>query len=225
MIRALLFDFDGLILDTEVPDYECWQEVFQAHGCELSLSLWVSFIGTTSIPFNPYDHLEELAQRPILRDQISVERKRRYLERVEALSPLPGVEDYLRDARRLGLKVGLVTSSTPGWAVGHLARLGLDAHFDLVLCAADVQRTKPDPELYLLALERLGLQAEEALALEDSPNGVAAAKAAGIYCVAVPNPLTRDLDLRHADLRLDALNELPLEELLQHANKRRECRT
>jgi HAD superfamily hydrolase (TIGR01509 family) len=220
VIRALLFDFDGLILDTEVPDYECWQEVFQEHGCELSLSLWVSFIGTTSIPFNPYDHLEELAQRPILRDQISVERKRRYLERVEALSPLPGVEDYLRDARRLGLTVGLVTSSTPGWAVGHLARLGLDAHFDLVLCASDVKRTKPDPELYLLALERLGIGASEVIALEDSPNGITAAKAAGIYCVAIPNPLTRDLDLTHADLRLNSLDELSLKMLLKHVQEK-----
>ena len=98
--------------------------------------------------------------------------------------------------------------------MGHLERLGLHVHFDAVKTAADVERVKPDPALYLATLDALGLAADEAIALEDSPNGIAAAKAAGLFCVAVPNAMTRDLDVSAANLRLPSLAEMPLAELL-----------
>lgn len=131
---------------------------------------------------------------------------------------LPGVEQYLQDAGRLGLKIGLASSSSRKWVMGHLQRLGLDSYFDNIRTSDDVQLVKPHPELYLSVLNGLGLQASEAIALEDSPIGVQAAKHAGLYCVAVPNPLTSLLSLNQADLQLGSLAEMPLEVLLDKVN-------
>ena len=118
------------------------------------------------------------------------------------------------EARRLGLGLGVASSSDRRWVEGHLERLGLHAHFDVIRCADDVPRVKPDPALYRAVLDAMGVRPEEAVALEDSPNGVLAAKRAGLACVAVPNPLTARLDLSAADLRVASLAELSLPELL-----------
>ena len=134
---------------------------------------------------------------------------------------LPGVERYLADARRLGLKTAIASSSTSSWVTDHLERFGIHEHFDAILCREDVSLTKPDPELYRKALERLSVTAGEAIAFEDSSNGIRAAKAAGIFCVAVPNPLTADLDLRQADLRLPSLEAVPLQALVDRVEAAR----
>ena len=120
----------------------------------------------------------------------------------------------LQDARRLGLKLGLASSSSCQWVEEHLQQRGLRAYFDVVRAADDVRFTKPDPELYLAVLTKLDVLPAQALALEDSPNGVRAAKAAGMYCVAVPNTMTSQLPLHEADLRLESLADLSLETLL-----------
>ncbi len=221
MIRGLIFDFDGLILDTEVPDFASWQEIYAAHGCELAFETWSGGIGTTKFAFDPFENLQMLAGRPLDREAIRAQRRKRYIAMNEAQPILPGVEAYLADARRLGLMIGVASSSTRDWVGSHLTRLGLHAHFACVKCSDDVRNTKPDPELYLLALEALGLAPEEAIALEDSPHGVAAAKQAGMFCVAVPNPLTSRLDLSRADLRLNSLADLPLEQLIAEFEQRR----
>lgn len=215
MIRALIFDFDGLILDTEVPDFESWQEIFAEYDCSLSLDTWSGYIGTASDAFSPFDHLEAQLGTPILRDEIRDRRRARYLELVARQSILPGVREYLNDARRLGLKIGLATSSSGGWAPGHLDRLELLRYFDSVHCAEHVKVVKPDPELYLRCVAALGVEPHETVALEDSPNGIRAARRAGLYCVAVPNALTRGLPLHEADLQLTSLSEMPLEALLR----------
>jgi len=214
MIQALIFDFDGLILDTEVPDYESWQEVYREHGCDLPFARWAECIGTADILFDPYDELEAQSGRSIDRAAIRAKRRARYLEMIAAQPLLPGVEDYLADAKRLGLKLGVASSATSDWVHGHLTQRGLIEQFDCIRCADNVRRTKPDPELYLAALYALGLRAEQAVALEDSPNGIRAAVRAGLFCVAVPNALTRHLPLDEAHLRLASLAEMPLERLL-----------
>ena len=213
MIRGLVFDFDGLILDTELPDFESWQEMFVEHGASLPLAAWTPLIGTAS-GFDLYDYLEQQAGRTIDRADVQERRRQRYHERVIAQVILPGVEACIREAKTRGLQVGLASASSPDWVLGHLARLGLHVHFDTVKTSADVARVKPDPALYRAALDALGLDAAEAIALEDSPNGIAAAKAAGLFCVAIPNAMTRDLDLSAADLRLTSLADLPLAQLL-----------
>lgn len=221
MIRGLIFDFDGLILDTELPDFESWQEMFVEHGAALPLAEWTPLIGTAA-SFDIYDYLEQQAGRPIDRADVRERRRVRYHEMVINQTILPGVEECIKDAKAYGLKVGLASASSGDWAVGHLERLGLHVHFDAVKTAADVARVKPDPALYLAALDALGLIPREAIALEDSPHGIAAAKAAGLFCVAIPNAMTRDLDVSAADLRLASLAEMPLAELLAVVENQRD---
>jgi HAD superfamily hydrolase (TIGR01509 family) len=214
MIRALIFDFDGLILETEGPSYKSWEEVYQSFGFALPFSTWSTIIGTTQGEFDPCLELKKKVKGRV--DWEGIESRRRASEKalIEAQSVMPGVEQYLKDARRLGLKTGLASSSSCKWVIGHLTRLGLVDYFDSICASDDVEHTKPDPELYLSVLRELDVSAEEAIALEDSPIGIQAAKQAGLFCVAVPNPLTRQLSLSQADFQLGSLAEMLLEQLL-----------
>lgn len=217
MIRAIIFDFDGLILDTESPIYHSWQVVYQEHGQQLPFELWATVIGTYEEPFDPYVHLEELLGCSLDKEPLLAKRRAHELQLITQQPVLPGVAAYLQGARQLGLKIGLASSSTCQWVVGHLERLGLRHYFDAIRAREDVAVTKPDPALYLAVMQELGIKPGEGIALEDSPNGVQAAKRAGLFCVAVPNPLTRSLPLDHADLRLESLAEMPLGTLIHLA--------
>ena len=220
-IRALVFDFDGLIVDTEGPIFRAWQRIYRERGQELPREQWLTIIGTSTGPFDPLVDLRQRTGEQLDRDQLDA-LERRYYEEATALQHLlPGVERYLAEARRLGLKTAVASSSKANWVTTHLERFGIHEHFDAILCREDVTRTKPDPELYQQALERLAVAAAETIAFEDSTNGIRAAKAAGIFCVAVPNPLTADLDLSQADLRLESLEALPLEALIERVEMAR----
>lgn len=214
MIRALVFDFDGLILETEGPVYRSWLELYQSYGFPLPFSTWATLIGTSHGPFDPYLELERLVGRELDWEVLTPSRRAREFELIETQPVLPGVKQCLRDARRLGLKVGLASSSSCGWVSGHLKRLGLLGYFDILRARDDVQHTKPDPELYLSVLAEMGISGREAIALEDSPNGIRAAKDAGMFCVAVPNPLTSQLSMEEADLCVSSLAEMSLEEMI-----------
>ena len=198
MLRAIILDFDGLIADTEITDFTSWQEVFAAHGQELDIDVWSLFIGTRG-GFDPYALLEELTGAPVDRPAIQVTRRAREAELRRGIMPLPGVEARLLEARASALQVGLASSAADAWVVEHLDRFRLGAYFDTVVCSGTSLPSKPDPAVYSAALDRLGVRPEAAIAFEDSPNGIAAAKAAGMRCVAVPNQLTARLDLSAAD--------------------------
>jgi HAD superfamily hydrolase (TIGR01509 family) len=213
VIRALVFDFDGLILDTEEPVYRSWLEVYQAHGEELPFERWVQIVGSTTTGFHPQHHLEERLGRPLPKEVLD-RRIGRRTEMVLAQAVLPGVVQHLDAARERGLQVGVASSSTREWVAGHLARLGILERFECVRCRDDVANAKPEPDLYLAVLDCLGVSASDAIAIEDSPNGVAAAKRAGMRCVAIPNSITAGLDLSEADITLGSLAELTLEQLL-----------
>jgi len=221
MIRAIIFDFDGLIVDTEVPDFQSWQEIYQMYGCHLPLSTWATCIGGSVDLFNPYDYLEEQLGRPIEREKIRSKRRQRYIELVEMQPILPGVKDYIDKAKLMRLKIGLASSSSRDWVIGHLSRLGLLAHFDCIKCSDDVKHVKPNPELYSSVLNELNLRDDEGIVFEDSANGILAAKRAGLFCVAVPNPMTIHLSLDLADLQLNSLADLPLEDLLLRVQNNR----
>ena len=214
MIEAIVFDFDGLIVDTETPEFDAWQEVFALYGATLEMDVWESSVGREHRQFDIYQHLARLSGQTIDPAVVRPLMRRRYLELIERNPVLPGVEDYLRSAQAMGLKLAVASSSTPGWASGHLEKRGLLRHFEFVLSAGDVRNGKPDPELYTLAVERLGVCPENALAIEDSLNGLTAAKAAGLHCVVVPNPMTKGMALDAADMRLRALSDLRLDALL-----------
>ncbi len=213
-VLAVVFDFDGLILDTETTDFQSWQEVYRAHGCELSLDDWADCIGRPAGHFDPFEHLARQSGLRVDRERIRTGRAARMRELNLLQSVLPGVRDYLREARRLRLKIGLASSSDRAWVQGHLGRLGLLDLFATIKCLEDTGAHKPDPAPYLAVLDALGVRPARAVAFEDSPHGVAAAKAAGMLCVAVPNAVTRRLRLEGADLVLDSLASVPLSDVL-----------
>jgi HAD superfamily hydrolase (TIGR01509 family) len=214
VIRALVFDFDGLILETETPAYETWAEIYREHGHELPLEPWFDYIGREGSYFDAADHLAALVGEGF---DAEAARKRRDIRRTELIAGLDvmaGVREYIADAKRLHLRLAVASSSSRAWVLGHLERLGLHPEWDAIRTREDVARTKPAPDLYLAAVKALGVAPHEAVAFEDSRNGIAAAKDAGLLCVAVPNALTAAMDLSRADFRLSSLAETPLERLL-----------
>jgi HAD superfamily hydrolase (TIGR01509 family) len=217
MIRALVFDFDGLIIDSEAAIYQSWQELYTEYGYELPVEDWLLTIGTAENYFDPWRHLEQLIGRAVDWGAVNPRRRARERELVMAQPVLPGVEAYLMEARRFGLQTGLASSSSCEWVTGHLERLGLLGYFDCLQARDDVPRTKPDPALYRSVLEIFQVRGEEAIAFEDSLHGILAARAAEMHCVAVPNALTRRLSMQQASLRLDSLAELSLARLLEIA--------
>jgi HAD superfamily hydrolase (TIGR01509 family) len=218
LIRAIVFDFDGLILDTEEPIYRSWLEVYEAHGEDLPFDRWVQIVGSTTTGFHPQHHLEERLGRPLPKEVLDRRMDRR-TQLILANRVLPGVVQRLDEARQMGLKLGVASSSTREWVRGHLVRLGILDRFDCLRCRDDVANAKPEPDLYVAVLDCLRVNAEEAIAIEDSPNGVAAAKLAGMKCVAIPNSITARLDLSQADLILGSLAELTVAELLERLSR------
>ena len=214
-VRAFLFDFDGLIVDTETASRAAWEWLYREHGFELPADKWLTLVGTIGAPWDPMTHLEGLVGAPLAQEELNAQRRDHELTLLEAEALRPGIADYLDEAKRLRLKRAIVSSSTRRWVDMHLARLERTVGWDAIVTADhDVARAKPRPDLYEEALELLGVEAGEAVAFEDSLNGVRAARSAGIFCVAVPNEVTRKLGLDEADLVLDSLADLPPDELL-----------
>jgi HAD superfamily hydrolase (TIGR01509 family) len=214
MFRAIVFDFDGLILETEQPIYQSWLEVYEAHGEELPYERWVQTVGSTNATFHPQHHLEERLGRA-LGQEVLDQRIERRTALILGNPVLPGVVDLIDEARDRGIKLGVASSSVGDWVRGHLSRLGILDRFDCMRCRDDVAHAKPEPDLYLAVLECLGVAAGEAFAVEDSPNGITAAKRAGMKCVAVPNPITERLDLSHADVLVRSLADVSLDEVIE----------
>jgi HAD superfamily hydrolase (TIGR01509 family) len=215
VFQALIFDFDGLILDTETPEVQIWQDLYSRYGQEFPLDEWVrNVVGSTVANLDPLAQLERLTGWPLDRQALHEQVQRTRLDMQSGLLPLPGVADYLDAARLLGLRLAVASSSPHGWVDGHLRRLGFYDLFDAVICREDAPRLKPDPDLFLAALSALHLRADQALAFEDSPNGARAASAAGLRVVGVPNPITVRLSPLPADLTLISLSDLSLPGLL-----------
>ncbi len=218
MIKALIFDFDGLIIDTETPDYEAWRETFAEHGAVLALEEWSDCIGREYGFIDPGALLEKRLGRGLDRPALKARRKQRLKAMIAEQAVCPGVVDYLDGARARGIRNAVASSAPRRWVAPKLEALGLAGKFECVKCEEDAERAKPAPDLFLAVLEEFAIAPAEAIALEDSPNGVAAAVSAGIFCVAVPNPVTRQLRIEGADLTVDSLAGLPLEELLKTAS-------
>jgi HAD superfamily hydrolase (TIGR01509 family) len=217
MIKALIFDFDGLILDTETPEVDVWTEIYAEYGFKFPFDDWVKTVGGYGISnFDAAVHLHEITGDSLDVTALRLRHRERSMERVLATPVREGVTDYLADAKRLGLGLAVASSSSHEWVDSHLARLGLIRQFDRIFCSDDIApgRTKPNPDIFLLAVEQLKVPKEVAVIFEDSPNGVEAAKRAGIFVVAVPNPLTARLKIEGADLTLSSFSDLSLPALL-----------
>jgi HAD superfamily hydrolase (TIGR01509 family) len=213
---ALVFDFDGLILDTETCTYEAVATIFAEHGAELDRAWWHSILGTAD-HVHWADVLAERLGRPIDRAALIARREDDRLATIRGLPVCPGVVELLDEAAAAGVPAAVASSSSRRWVEGHLVRLGLADRFAAIVTSDDVggdrRRTKPAPDLFLAAAAALGVEPAACVALEDSPNGVAAARAAGMVVVAVPGPMTAGLDLSAADLVVASLADANLPRL------------
>ena len=198
-----MFDFDGLLLDTETPLFEAWTATYEHFGVEpLTLEAWQGSIGLhhdDPARFDPLVELRAAIGPGVSDEEIHAHRRgiRDDLLEVEVLRP--GAEDLLDAATDLGLEVAIASSSPPEWVHDHLARRGQLTRFAAISCAGDGVPGKPDPATYTVACSMLGVAPGRALAFEDSINGVLAAKAAGLHCVAVPNGITMASGFEAAD--------------------------
>jgi HAD superfamily hydrolase (TIGR01509 family) len=212
-LEALIFDFDGLILDTETCTYEAVVEIFAEHGEVLDAAWWRSILGTADHP-HWTEQLAVQLGRPVDRPALVARREARRLPIIEALPTREGVTDLLDAADAAGVPTAVASSSASDWVVPHLDRLGLRHRFRAVITRDDVgddpARTKPAPDLFLAAAAALGADPARCVVLEDSPNGVAAGRAAGMAVVAVPGPMTRPLDFGAAHLVVNSLADLDL---------------
>lgn len=218
MAAVLVLDFDGTVLDTELPSYRSWAEIWAGHGEELTVAAWQVRIGT----HHDLDALAELEERighpldPAWREI----RQTRKDELTAAAELNPGVLGWLDEAERLGVPVGIASSSSSSWVGHHLERLGLRERITFLACCDGDLPPKPDPTSFRTAVERLGGDPAESVAVEDSGHGVDAAVAAGLWTLAVPHGLTEGLDLSRADRRVGSLEELTLAEALEAARAR-----
>jgi HAD superfamily hydrolase (TIGR01509 family) len=218
MIRALVFDFDGLILDTETPLIDAYGAVHAAHGVPFDRARFLRSVGHAEYAFDPWHGFAPHADRAargherVARKQLARQAHKQRLLLQQAV--LPGVVALIEAGRAAGLRIGLASNSEHTWCEPHLARLGLRARFDFLACRGDTPSPKPEPDLYRLVLQRFGLRGREAIAFEDSRTGTLAAKRAHLHVVAVPNPSTAHHDFSAADLQLASLAATSLEQLL-----------
>ena len=210
--RAVIFDFDGTIVDTETTLFQAYAEVFDAHGHLLDRERWLSIIGTDT-GWDPMRDLEELVGEP-LPDAVHDQRRARRDQLIEEAGIRPGVLAWLDAADELDIPLGIASSSPIDWVERHLDRLGLLERFACFACCNDAIPPKPDPTSYRLACEALGADPHRSVAVEDSPHGIAAATGAGLFTVAVPHDLTAGLDLSGADLVVPSLAEVTLVDVL-----------
>lgn len=209
MIKALFFDFDGLILDTETPEVKAWEQMFSLHGLEYPTHVWQNIVGRgpDQVEEQPAKLLKRLANLPQVEEEIHQEFRTIYFNILKH-EPRPGVINLLENTP---LPKFIVSSSDLNWVSGHLTTLNLGHHFQNRITRDLVTRTKPAPDLYLKALELTNLNSHEVWALEDSENGLRAAKAAGIKTVVCPNPTTQHLDFSLADAVVDSLESISYE--------------
>jgi putative hydrolase of the HAD superfamily len=212
LIKSIVFDFDGLIVDTESVWFDVFKEVMVEYGCDLKIEDFAISIGTKDEVL--FERLAKIARKPISRTEINRKTYERYQHKMSQLQLREGVLDYLETAKECGLKIALASSSSRRWVEGFLEKFGIKEFFEVIKTSDDVKKVKPDPELYLRAIQDLGVEAYEALAFEDSKNGLTAAIKAGLHCVIVPNPVTSFLDFSGHLHRLSSMAEIELQDLL-----------
>lgn len=215
-IRAVLFDFDGLIVDTESTGFHTWTEIYAEHGHELPLERYAQVIGSdfSSSSYDPRKDLETLTGVLFDWEALEVRRKGRERELRKSLLIHPGVVERLEEAKSLGLGTAIASSSPRFWIDSWVDQLGLHGYFDHITTVDDTGKVKPDPSLFVHAAGKLGAAADEVLIFEDSLNGLKAATAAGMRCIVVPGPMTRHLDFTGALRRVDSLMEVSLKEFV-----------
>lgn len=211
-LAAIVFDFDGLIVDTENPGFISWQEVYEEFGATLRIDDWRHATGYVG-GFDPAIHLERILGRRLDWSRILPKREARNWELTVKASALPGIEGLMGAAKECRLRVGVASNSGNGWVEDGLRRLGLRDYVDTVVTRDMVINPKPAPDIYLKTVQTLQVDPTHAVALEDSEPGCRAAKQAGLKAVAIPNRFSERQDLSIADLIVKSATELNLDRL------------
>ena len=206
--KVLLFDFDGVILDTEWSIYESIRDVFMENGQELPLQVYVQCIGSDFETWSPEKHLEELTGKTFDWEAIGVKRNRWIREEIAKLDAMPGVRDTLENCREADLPCLVVSSSSHDWVDAWLEKLELTSYFSEIVCRGDAPKIKPAPDLYLEGVKRSGFAAEDCLVIEDSLNGMLSAHTAGCPVAIVANRITKCIDFSAAEFQYDSMSEL-----------------
>ncbi|WP_264736718.1 HAD family hydrolase [Cytobacillus firmus] len=218
MIKAVIFDFDGTIVDTESLWYEVFKKTLsEDYGFELGLEDFAKGIGTTDdILFN---YIDSKLGIQIDRESIQEKTEKAFQSQRDILILREGIQDLIEKCIEKGLKLGVASSSGRDWVKHYLNHFGIEGHFQTIKTKEDVEKVKPDPALYIKALEEMGVGPEESLAIEDSVNGSIAAVKAGMHCAAVPNDVTHFLSFHGKVLRYKAFSEIPIDELIMGQGK------
>ena len=219
--QAVIFDMDGLLVDTETCDYEAWRELHAEHGVELTLPEYCYNAGMYGSWDRMYESLTGVSG--LSAADLHAWRNPRFRERVKAcLRPTPELMGLLAQLRENGVKRGIASSSDSDWVAYLLDGLGLRHEFGAIATGHDVERRKPDPAVYLLAAERLDVEPRYCVALEDSAHGLQAAKAAGMRAVAIPNSVSIHQDLSMADATVAHFGDVTPELLRELVARRAE---
>lgn len=213
MIKAIVFDFDGLIIDTETVWYNAFKDVLRDYDLDFPMEVFTKCVGTHDRAIHEFIE-EKLGLESI--ETIMNLAKENHRSEVDLLEIREGVKDYLSAAKEMGLKIGLASSSNREWVEGFLTKLQIIDFFDTIKTGDEVEKVKPDPTLYINALEALNVKGSEAVAFEDSANGAKAAIAAGMKCVIVPNEVTKEISFEKYHLRINSMGEMSLAEVIKH---------
>ena len=206
--HAVIFDFDGLLVDTEYAIYSSWERVFASCGHPLPLDLFNQCLGSGYTHWNPGEHLEKLTGRTFDWETVNSRRQEEIVRDLEHAGLLPGAGELIRNLGEAGTPMGVASRSSHRWVDGWLNRLGIMPYFQTVVCRDDGLPVKPDPALFLKAAENLGKSPSECLVLEDSQNGTTAAHRAGMPVISVPNRVTEQADFSLATSIIRSLTEL-----------------
>ncbi|MBS4177881.1 HAD family hydrolase [Lederbergia citrea] len=209
MIKAVIFDFDGTIVDTESAWFDIYRAVLKAeHQYDLSLKDFVKIVGTTDEAL--FDFIDQSLDSPLDRKLFGEKVKEQFKEIKEQLVLREGFLEILESIKDSGVQLALASSSKRDWVVGFLDRYELTEYFPIIFTAEDVQEVKPNPELYIKTLEALGVDPDEAVAVEDSANGSLAAIRAGINCLIIPNDVTRSFEFHEKAQLIESYAEFDL---------------
>ncbi|MBA2760424.1 MAG: HAD family phosphatase [Segetibacter sp.] len=210
--KAVIFDMDGTLIASTEADFLAWKRTFADNGKDLTYETYFPLLGMKSADVISRElKLEGREVDKALADKLV------YFEEImetNGIDPIPFAEELLKAVKKLPVKTALATSSRRMKMQMVMKKLNFLQYFDEVVTGEEVHKSKPAPDIFIRAAEKLKLDAHECIVIEDASTGVTAAKSAGMMCIAITTTHRRD-QLQHADLVIDSFKEIDFEEILK----------